>query len=196
MQYTRLEEFVLQKLSQELDRNLYYHGVHHTIDVIAACTRIGMAESISEHDMVVLKTAAVLHDIGFVKQYKGHEEISADMACEILPGYGYRDFEIDIICDAILATKIPQNPKSHLAEILCDADVDNLGRNDFDVISDSLFKELRAYNIIQDEKQWKRSQITFLENHRFFTKSSIWTREPKKQQQLQRLREIVAAFDN
>ncbi|MEZ5029234.1 MAG: hypothetical protein R2765_10685 [Ferruginibacter sp.] len=53
---------------------------------------------------MLLKTAALWHDTYYINIYKGHEEESK-LSCNYLPGYGYRDSEIDLICGMIMATK-------------------------------------------------------------------------------------------
>ncbi|MFC2114610.1 HD domain-containing protein [Bacteroidota bacterium] len=186
---------MLRRLEKELNPELHYHGVHHTIDVIASCKRLCEAEGVNSSDMLLLQTAAVFHDSGFLQTYKGHEEVSCDYARDILPGYGYRADEIKHIREMIMATQIPQSPKSYLANILCDADLDYLGRNDFDPIAHSLYKELMAYNMIIDEKQWNMIQVSFLSNHIYFTKTAKESRESKKQQKLDELKAIVAGYD-
>ena len=84
----------------------------------------------------------------------------------------------------IMATKIPQSPKNHLEEIICDADLDYLGRDDFFVIGDKLFAELSMYGIIDSENDWNKLQVTFLEKHHYFTKTALKNRKSKKEQHL------------
>jgi len=194
MQYLKVEEFALNKLRNELDKRLFYHGIHHTFDVLLACQRIGMSEGISDDEMILLKTAALFHDMGFVVRYKGHEEESCKIAGSVLSGFGYSKSEISQICEMIMATQIPQSPQSHLGEIICDADLDYLGRHDFEPISLSLYNELIAYHFITNEEQWNRIQLNFLGLHRYFTKTAVFTREEKKQFQLVRIKEIVSTY--
>jgi uncharacterized protein len=195
MQYSRIKEYMLKKLETELNPELYYHGVHHTIDVIESCQRLAEQEEVGQRDLTLLQTAAVFHDSGFLETYKGHEEVSCKYARKLLPGYAYRSEDIERICEMIMATQIPQSPKSFLAKILCDADLDYLGRNDFDPIANSLYKELIAYNMVQDEQQWNRIQVSFLGNHSYFTQTAKRTRDQKKQKKLNELKSIVAAYD-
>ncbi|HPD65307.1 MAG TPA: HD domain-containing protein [Bacteroidia bacterium] len=196
MHYQKLEEFVLNKLRLELDPRLYYHGIHHTLDVLSACRKIGFSEGIHGDEMILLQTAALFHDLGFIRQYKGHEEVSCQLADDILPGFGYTRNHIQIVNEMIMATRIPQSPKSLLGQIICDADLDYLGRNDFEPIAHSLFKELMAFQLISGEEQWNRIQVSFISNHRYFTQTAISLREEKKQIQLKRLKEIVEAYDS
>jgi uncharacterized protein len=195
MEYFRIKNYVLNRLRKELDHKLTYHCVEHTMDVIEAVERLSKNEGIGSHDRTLLMTAAVFHDFGFLETYKGHEEISCIYAAKILPDYGYNPTDIKKIREMIMATQIPQSPKSILGELLCDADLDYLGTDRFEPIANNLFKELLAFNFIQSEEQWNRIQLSFLENHQYFTKSAIKTRDKKKQKNLDKIREIVACYN-
>ena len=194
MDYLQTEIFIKEKLRKELPRNLFYHGYEHTLDVLEATERISQEENIEHEDLLLLKTAALFHDSGFLHGYAEHEKAGCKIACETLPGYDYTHEEIEIICGMIMATKIPQNPQTHLEEILCDADLDYLGRNDFEPIAESLFQELIGQNIVNNEKEWNRIQENFLSNHHYFTVYSKINREAEKQKQLQRIKSIVANY--
>ena len=91
----------------------------------------------------------------------------------------------------IQATKIPQEPKNILEEIIADADLDYLGRSDFYPISYSLFEELKSMEAIKTEDEWNRIQVNFLEQHHFFTKTCINKRKAEKQKRLMELKKLV-----
>ena len=179
--YKKAEKYIIQLLRTKLNPKLYYHCLEHTLDVCKAVERIALAEKIVGEDLFLLKTAALFHDAGFIRQYNDHEKASAELCRELLPDYGYPPEKIDTVVQLILATQIPQSPKSHLEEIICDADLDYLGRNDFNKISNHLMQELSELGIINDEKQWDEIQIKFLKAHNFFTKTARQTRQEQKQ---------------
>ena len=116
---------------------------------------------------------------------------TADIAAEYLPDFGYTPEQIEKIRGMIMATKIPQSPKNHLEEIICDADLDYLGRDDFFAIGDKLFAELNMYGIIDSENDWNKLQVTFLEKHNYFTKSAIKNRKAKKEEHLQLIKSKI-----
>lgn len=72
---------------------------------------------------------------------------------------------------------------------MCDADLDYLGRDDFHQIADLLRKELREHGKINSDRQWDEIQVSFLTQHRYFTKTSIETRRPKKLQNLEEIKQ-------
>lgn len=188
MHFEEAKKFVLKRLRDELDKRLHYHGVHHTLDVIEAAARLAALEGIEGKELILLQTAALYHDSGFLFCYKGHEQESAEFAKQTLPTFGYSGKEIRTIQDCILATEVPQRPKSLLAEILCDADLDYLGRDDFESISKTLFDEWKDYNILDSELDWFRLQIKFLENHFFHTNAALKLRNKHKLKNLERVK--------
>ncbi len=178
-----------------LSEDLYYHGKRHTLDVLQMTGEICHLEGIDPYHTRLLETAALLHDSGFTINNLNHEELGCGITRELLPKHGYTLGEIEMICSMIMATKIPQSPKSKYEEIICDADLDYLGRNDFHTIGSSLFKELVAYKVLDDIKVWNRIQVKFLGNHTYFTETNRARRQPIKQKFLEELKEIVAAYE-
>ncbi len=191
--YSPEEKFILQKLETELPGNLTYHGIHHTLDVLNAALKIAKEENVSEAEIKLLRIAVLFHDAGFTGIYKNHEEKGCELVKEILPTFGYSNEEIVIICGMIMATKIPQTPKTQLEKIICDADLDYLGRKDFHRISNNLFEEMKIYVHVHDEKQWNIIQKNFLEKHRYYTQYGIINREPQKQKHLQQIRKLISS---
>jgi uncharacterized protein len=178
-------QHILDELTVHLSPKLTYHTVQHTIDVAKQAARIAYAEGIvDEESLTLLKTAAYYHDAGFLRVYNEHEEESCRIATQALPRFGYTPEQIGKICGIIRATRIPQTPTTQLEEIMCDADLDYLGRDDYDRISQSLLREWIAYNRLPNLSQWPGIQRSFLGNHRYFTATNQQLREPYKQRAL------------
>jgi uncharacterized protein len=193
--YNGARKFLIAKLKKELDKRFVYHGVHHTLDVLDAAGRLGELENLSAEDLVLLKTAALFHDCGFLSLYKNHEDESVRITREELPRYGYDSASIEKIATLIMATKIPQSPKNHLSKILCDADLDYLGRDDFIPNANTLFEELKTMGYIEDdEKAWNHIQLSFLNKHAYFTKSAKKLRYKKKLEQVERIKKIIDSY--
>lgn len=187
--YIKAERFILSKLKKELSPKLHYHSYDHSKDVTRQVERVAIGEGITDEDLFLLKTAASYHDAGFVKKYDKNEPIGAEMAQEILPKFGYTQAHIDRIKELIFVTQIPHQPKNKLEEIMCDADLDYLGRDDFHEIADKLRRELREHGKIDSDRKWDEIQVSFLTQHRYFTQTSINTRREKKIQNLQVIKE-------
>ena len=184
IKYYKTQHFVLDYLKAGLSDKLLYHSVNHSIDVVQAVERIALSEGVTDEGLFLLKTAAILHDAGFVKQYENNESIGAAMAAEWLPKYGYTERHIKTIVELIHVTEIPHRPINKLQEIICDADLDYLGRDDFEEISNRLRIELRGMGKIESDRAWDKIQVDFLKKHKFFTKTSIAARRKKKKENL------------
>jgi predicted metal-dependent HD superfamily phosphohydrolase len=195
MDFQAAKAFIINKLSRELSDKLTYHGLHHTLDVLQTVEELCYLEGISDYEAILVKTAALFHDAGFIVGSHNHEEYSCQIARYYLPNFGYTSAEIDRINDMIRATKIPQSPKNKLSQLLCDADLDYLGRDDFYRIGDSLYQELKLREIIEEEAAWMEIQIDFLEKHSFFTETNKRRRAPKKAGYLEALRKERASAE-
>jgi HD superfamily phosphodiesterase len=195
MNLPEAEAFILNKLRTELSDTLYYHSTAHTLDVAEAAERIAEAEGITDEETLsLLRTAALFHDAGFLSAYQDHEAESSRLAQEHLPRFGYAPRQIALICGMIAATKIPQSPQNKLEEILADADLDYLGRPDYEPVAHSLYREMRARDLVKDEDDWNQIQIKFMEKHGYWTKYSQTIRQPAKYLHLRRLKPPAIEF--
>ncbi len=191
VQFSDLQEFVLDKLEKGLPKYLYYHNVKHTVDVVTESELIGWNEGLDDHQLLLLKTAALFHDIGHIISYIDHEERGVDIAREILPKYHYNPEEIDEISRIIMATKLPPKPTDLLEAIICDSDLDYLGRTDFVPVSNALYEELKAQNKSLSLNDWNKQQLKFIGSHQYFTKTGRKLREVKKQEQIERIKQLI-----
>lgn len=192
VRFDDIEETVLNMLEEKLPKNLYYHNLKHTIDVTTQVEIIGRSEGITDYEMLMLKTAAIFHDTGFTRTYKDHEEAGCEIAREYLPKYDYTPEQIDFICSLIMKTKLPPKPETLLEQIICDADLDYLGRADFIPVSGNLYRELRERGAIEDDiNKWNKMQIKFIEGHQYFTNSAKKMRDVNKNNQLEAIRRLV-----
>ena len=189
--YKEIEEHILGKLKAELPKDLYYHGLHHTKDVLRSAEMIGRDENITEDEMILLKTAVLYHDSGFTKVYRNHEEIGCDMAREELPKFGFKPDEVEKVCGMIMATKIPQRPNNKLENIIADADLEYLGTDEFWRIGNTLFQEIKTYLNVESERQWNIIQMNFLKSHQYHTTFCRNNREALKQKHLAEVTALV-----
>ena len=187
--FTSIKQPILSRLKNELDPRLGYHNITHTLDVLEQAEVLAKQENVTDkHDLLLLKTAAVFHDSGFLFVYKGHEEKGCEIASDSLRNV-FSEEDIKKVCGMIMATKIPQSPKTLLEQIICDADLDYLGRDDFEPISQTLYKEFIIFKIIPEDIIWDHVQIKFFESHHYFTGTSISKRNEKKLKHLNILKE-------
>lgn len=172
-------------MQDNLDPRLVYHNVNHTQnDVVFSVMRMCELIDLSTEKRKLLITAAWFHDIGYIKKRVGHEKIGIDLVRKKLPDFGFSDKQINQIVKMINATKIPQSPKDLMSKILADADLDNLGRKDFFVLSRRLLKEINNFGESFTEEQWWENQLEFLRNHTYFTVEAKKIREQKQKENI------------
>ncbi len=191
MDLNAAKQFVLKKLRGELSEDLIYHSVEHTLDVTEAVRRLGEMEGLQNVQITLLETAALFHDLGFTEIYDGHEEVSVRFAREALPRFGYSQADIEVIVGLIRATKLPQNPQNHLEEVLADADLDYIGRDDMFIIGQCLYNEWIRYEKIDSLREWNEKQMRFLKAHYYFTRSANTLRKVKKQENIRELEKVL-----
>jgi hypothetical protein len=191
IQFTDLQELVLDKLERELPPSLFYHNIKHTVDVVTQVELIGIGEGVSDEELLLLKTAALFHDAGHTISYDNHEYFSCLVAREFLPDYYYTSNQIETICELIMATKLPPKPSHILEQIMCDADLDYLGRSDMIPVSNTLFMELKERSKIKSLNDWNALQIKFITGHQYFTETARNLREVNKQMQIERIKSLV-----
>jgi uncharacterized protein len=185
--YRKIKKHVLGRLEKETPDYLTYHNLHHTLDVLAVCNGYIKRNKLKEEDAKALRFGALLHDLGYTITVQEHEEKSAQLAEELMSQEKIAPQFIIQVMGLILATKIPQSPKTDLEKIICDADLDYLGRKDYPEISNRLFLELKALGIIQTPEEWHTKQISFIQNHSYHTAFARKHREPIKRKWLEKL---------
>jgi class 3 adenylate cyclase len=191
IQFTDMQETILDKLEKELPDYVFYHNVKHTVDVVTEVELIGWAEGCSDEEILLLKTAGLFHDTGITVSFDDHEFRGTEYAKEMLPKYGYTNEQIEKICSIIMSTKLPPKPTNLLEEIICDSDLDYLGRSDFIPVSNTLFEELKAQNKMKDLNEWNKMQVKFISGHQYFTKTARSLREVNKQLQIERIQSLM-----
>jgi uncharacterized protein len=173
---------------RQLPGSFTYHNLQHTLSVVQESEHIALQEGIADaHSLLLLRTAALLHDIGFSQTYQYHESAGCAWSLPLLAQHGYKGSDILSIHRMIMATEIPQTPYNKLSQILCDADLDYLGRADFFEVAQTLKTEWMNHQVILTEAEWDTKQVAFLKHHRYFTAFAQQARQPVKQSYLRRL---------
>ena len=190
--YNKLRKKALEILNTKLSKDFYYHGIDHTLDVLKVINLYIKREKISPQDAKLLRIGVLLHDIGFTVSHLDHEAKSAEIAERLMSELGFSLNHIKTVRGLILATRIPQAPKNRLEKIICDADLDYLGRTDFYSLSDLLYKELKVYSKVNNKFQWNKLQIKFLESHVYHTNFAFAKRQPSKEKRIMELKHIVS----
>ncbi|KAF0973972.1 hypothetical protein FDP41_006903 [Naegleria fowleri] len=170
---------------QALDKDLFYHNIGHTFeDVLPASILLAKEEGLNEEDLLIVKTAALFHDTGYLDQYSKNEPKGCERARQYLPQFGYSEEQIEKVCKCIMATMVPQNPGDcRLCQIVCDADLGHLGTDLYFLKSECLRLELeRVYKKPIAPRDWHISNLDFLQKHQYFTNAAKKLMQPVKEQ--------------
>ena len=189
--YNKFEIDIKKTLKEGLDLKLHYHGFNHVLYVMDAALLIAKDSELTKRELILLKTAVLLHDSGFLHTYNEHEVIGTEIASKMLPDYGYSKEDIKIINGMIMSTRIPQSTTNHLEEIIADADLEYLGTEHFDSISEQLYEELMEFKFIKNRDEWNRIQISFMRAHAYFTDYCKNNREESKQKNLDKVLKYI-----
>lgn len=177
---------ILKELKAKLAPHLKYHSYNHIIDVANVCNNYIRTYRIDDDMAKLIRIAAISHDFGYTISPINHEEQSIKLIEPMLKPVLTND-EIALISSMIRATKIPQDPKNFYDKILADADLDYLGRKDYDELSESLRQEFLHYGVVHTEQEWLDLQIKFFKSHSYHTLFAKWNREHLKSRKLKEL---------
>ena len=197
----KVDEYIRALFKDELPSGIKFHDANHTLHpargVVAVANRIAVSEKISEHDRELLIAAAYFHDTGYIREYSKNEPIAARMAGRILRLIGYKPKEIEKIQKMILATDLAVEPKTHIEKILCDADLDNLGREDFFKLDAKLREGRRVRGLdVNDDIKWFKGTLQVMKNHKYYTSSQIKLRKEEKQKNMKKLLKKLENLQN
>lgn len=167
------KSYALTRLTEDITTTRVYHSITHTLDEAApAVEKLAALEGVDGEDLILLCTAVYFHDIGFVESNGNHEQVGARIASAVLPGFGYQPVQVQTIQNLILATRLPQSPKTHLEEILADADLVILGKDTFMERNQDLRAEMANYGEPVTDDIWFGEQLCFLCTHSYFTEAA------------------------
>ncbi len=193
--FPEARQYALARLANELPPNLIYHSLEHTRDdVVPALERLADLEGVTGEPLLLLRTAGYFHDIGFVERYLDNEVIAVRIAEQALPRFGYTPEQIQTIKGIILVTRLPQTPHNHLEEIMADADLDGLGRDNFIERGQALRGEWATLGQTFTDEEWYRDQIRLLQSHHYFTASARRLRDAGKERNMNCCLEILAGL--
>lgn len=152
---------------------LYYHQYNHSLEVMERAVYLGKKEKVSKEELEILSLAWIFHDTGFVIQYDKNEHIGAKIAKNYLRSILYDEKKIKIIERLIIATDPEyKEPKDLLEQIIKDADLDNLWRDDFFDQKDNMKKELELIKKIKiNDPDWNHGSLILLNEHKYYTKT-------------------------
>src|SRR5688572_17704087 len=183
--------------NKKYDKRSTYHSFEHTREVAEAAEKIGKAVDLNELELESVVIAAWFHDTGYLIDKEDHESHSAQFAEEFLLTQNYPLPRIQQVKENILATRLEHTPQNLMEEVIHDADYTNLANTDALRQSELLRDEKENYGGSHTgEKEWLMAELRFLLNHRYFTEYSKLKLEPKKNENIKKIKEKLKYYNN
>lgn len=167
--FDKIYEEVIGILHTRIPEKLSYHSSGHTLYVLEKAIYIAGKTGVSKKELFLIKLAALYHDIGFINGIENHEKESCKIAKKSLSKFGISKKDIDKILGMIMATQIPQSPKTVLEKIVADADLEYLATSNFKPFADLLFQEKKHQEKKLTRSKWNKIQIAFIKTHHYHT---------------------------
>ncbi len=197
-------------------KGFYFHNLDHTLDVFDRATYLLEHEDVDNNFKELVQIAVLFHDSWFLINPDWHENIWAKLfdqyfewnenlflkdrlhfqnfVDDYFSDTWYSVDKIDIIKHLILATIPSRKPSNKLEWLIKDADIDNLGRDDFFIRSELLRKEMKYIRWKEfTDKEWYTNVYQFVKETKFFTPTQIKERSDKLRENL---REIKKTYLN
>ena len=185
----KVRSFVTDLFLTKVNKSISFHTLDHTQDVVEACEKMADYYQLEENDKLALLLGAWFHDTGYSSgSAAGHESASVNIATAFLHDQQVDSNIIEKAVSCINATRMPQQPAGELEKIICDADLFHLGTDAFREKNRLLREELNSFGG-QDisKKDWRKSNISFLEKHHYFTSYAQQHLQPVKNQHVAEL---------
>jgi len=186
------KDYVLNFYRSHDTSKLLYHNLGHTEDVVAAAIKIANHYQLDDDDFFVVMASVWFHDLGYMIDLNIHEEKGAELAAKYFHDHAVDQKLIDEITGCILATRMPQEPKNLLEQIVCDADLFHLGTDKFEEKDKQLRKEINLlHNIDLTKEQWHEKTVKFMEEHSYHTDYAKLLLNNEKEKNLRSIKDKV-----
>jgi predicted metal-dependent HD superfamily phosphohydrolase len=183
-------------LDYHLDEKFVYHDITHTVTVVDAANSLATKLKVSKQERMILTVAAWFHDTGYVHQIEDHEIQGAQLAEDFLKQYHVDNEVVQKVTSCILATKFPQQPKTLLEQIICDADMYHLSTTEFSTTSQKLREEWRmTKGELYNEKEWLLLNLKFISGHQYHSSYAQKHLEEHKQKNIKLLKQELNVLE-
>lgn len=192
----KARERATKLINEKVPSEYVFHDLKHTEQVAEYSEEIGRANLLNEEELEIVKIAAWFHDTGYTEKYEKNEQIGARLAEEFLREIDYPEEKIEKVKGCILATKVPQNPQNLLEQVVCDADLANLGKKSFFKRNELIREELKSEKDFDLEDEiWYKGNIEFLKDHKYHTDYAKAMFNKRKKKNIKKLKQMIDIDD-
>ncbi len=189
------EEYVLKLFEDQFPPGLLYHDLDHTMSVRETALELGRYYDIGEENLEAMELATLLHDIGYIKAYSGHEDVSMEMAENFLSQHNYPAEKLQIVKELVAATKLIYQPKNQLQKIIKDADLNNLGQGKYLKTISKLRTEMETFlGQHYEDQEWFEMNIKFMDDHIYFTEKAKELFNDKKHKNRRKVSKVIKSL--
>ncbi len=177
-----------QKIEETSKPEISFHNWEHTQNVFKAVTEIASkTPNITSDKLELLQIAALFHDITSGVNHINHEIHSAEVAERFLKEKNLDNENINFVKELILKTKLSAKPSNIYEEIIKDADLNHLSKENYiNKPFIDLYGEISNYRTLTPNK-WVTECIDFFDNNSYYTEYAINTFDPGKEKNKDRL---------
>jgi predicted metal-dependent HD superfamily phosphohydrolase len=187
---TESESYISALLAEHLPANIIFHDFNHALMIKKYAETIGGQTGLNAEEMNMLRISALFHEVGYVNSYEQSNEESIKIASAFLAEHNIDQQAIDHISEIIRSTKLPQNPKDKIAEVLCDADLMYIatesGIEQFDLLYDEAAMSAKKPG---KRPVYEKGSIDSFTTHAYFTDFGKTSLQPAKEAAVRRLTE-------
>jgi adenylate cyclase len=186
-----IEDYVLNEINTQLPGNMCFHNKDHTENIYLKACLLGRGENLTEEDLLIFCTAALMQNTGYLKKYDIDKKESISYSKSLLKKYHYSDDQINKICHLIAFSALAQKATTQLETLMLDLNFGYLGRMDLLDYSDRLFREKLEYGFATSRKEWMKKQIKLLQEYDFYTYTATKLIEVNKKEQILKLKKQI-----
>ena len=187
---TESESYISALLAEKLPSTIIYHDFDHVLRVKKYAETIGEHTKLTSEEMNILRICALFYNTGYTGSYDQCREESIVIASSFLAEHDVDQQTIGHMAEIIMATKLPQNPKDKIAEVLCDADMMYIAAENAIEQFDLLFDETAMSKPKPAKRQvFEKNLIDYFTNHSYFTEYGKTLLQPKKEAVVKRISE-------
>ncbi len=168
-----VEAHVERYIRENVDQRYVYHNFQHTYAVVESARELAHYYDLSDRDKFVIELAAWFHDTGYTEGWEDHELRSADNAAEFLEKNEQDKEIIQDVRGAILATRMPQDPRTFVEQIIGDADLSHLGGVSYWDRCGRVRQEFALTRaMVMSDQEWVDFELGFLLSHEYHTEAA------------------------
>ena len=188
-----IEDEVFEEYEKRCDSRFLFHDTRYLKNITTQAELIGRAEQLADKDMIMLRLAAIFITSGRLDNYLEYLDESLRYMKEKLKELDIED-EFISGCEKVIRDSLEEAPESHVGMILSDSMHDYYGRVDLIIRLELLFAEEKHFVQSTDKKEWFKTKLEILANHRFKTGTARLLRTNPVEKQVEILGEYISAL--